>query len=178
MNAPSALPDPEETGRLMVQVYDQLRAIAARQLAREHMCDTLQPTALVHEAWMRLAAASHLHWNDRAHFFRLAARAMRQVLIDAARRRHAERRGGDWQRITLHTDIVDTQEDPVDVLELHKALERLGEMDSSLEQLIELRFFGGLTVDDAAAALGISPRKAAKDWAAARLWLRRELKTA
>jgi RNA polymerase sigma factor (TIGR02999 family) len=169
------LTDPDQAGRLLPLVYDELRALAARQLRRERADVPFQPTELVHEAYMRLAGSHGLEWEGRAHFVRLAARAMRQVLIDAARRRDAGRRGGDWHRITLTANIAADGNDTVDAIALHDALARLGAMHKALEALVELRFFAGLTLEQAADTLGVSRRKAAKDWAAARLWLRREL---
>jgi len=171
------LSDPEQAARVMPLVYDELRRIARRRLRGEHPDHTLRPTALVHEAYARLADAGTLSVTGRRHFLRLAARSMRQILVDAARTRNAQKRGGDWQRVTLQGDLAGAEDDPWDVIDLHNALERLAELDPDLEQLVELRFFTGLTVDEAAEALGVSPRKAAKDWAAIRLWLRRELAT-
>jgi RNA polymerase sigma factor (TIGR02999 family) len=167
--------DPEQSEELMALVYQELRALAARKLRGERPGHTLQPTALVHEAWLRLAQGAPSEWEGRAHFFRVAARAMRQVLVDSARRRGALRRGGDPRRVTLDPELIGDDAIDCELLDLHEALERLGQLDGSLEQLIELRFFSGLTLDEAAAALGVSRRKGAKDWAAARLWLRREL---
>jgi RNA polymerase sigma factor (TIGR02999 family) len=169
------LSDAAQADELLRLVYAELRSLAARQLRSERAGHTLQPTALVHEAYVRLARGPALEWQSRAHFFRIAARAMRQVLVDAARRRSAARRGGGWRRVTLSAEMVSEEPAEHDVLDLHEALERLGRLDSSLEQLIELRFFSGLTLDETADTLGVSRRKAAKDWAAARLWLRREL---
>jgi RNA polymerase sigma factor (TIGR02999 family) len=170
------LSDAEQAAELLGLVYDELRSLAARHMRRErHAGVTLQPTALVHEAYLRLAAGRPVEWEGRVHFFRIAARAMRQVLVDGARRRRAGKRGGAWKRVTLDSGLVAEGEEPCEVLALHEALERLGAMDPPLERLIELRFFGGLTVEEAATALGVSPRKAANDWVAARLWLHREL---
>ena len=169
------LADPAQAEELLSLVYSELRGLAARQLRRERDGHTLQPTALVHEAYLRLAGGSPLEWEGRAHFFRVAARAMRQVLVDSARRRSAGRRGGAWQRVTLSPDVAGDESSDQDVLGLHEALERLGRLDASLERLIELRFFTGLTLEETADVLGVSRRKAAKDWSAARLWLRREL---
>ena len=167
--------DPEEAEELLRLVYDDLRVLAARHMRRESAGRTLQPTALVHEAYVKLAEGRSPNWGGRTHFFRVAGRAMRQVLVDEARKRKAAKRGGDWRRITLEADLADDRTDEHDILELHEVLQRLGEMDPYLETLVERRFFAGLTVDEAALSLGVSRRKAAKDWAAARLWLRREL---
>ena len=169
------LEDGAQADELLRLVYAELRRIAARQLRHERIGQTLQPTALVHEAYLRLAHGPEVDWQSRSHFYRIAARAMRQVMVDAARRRGAVRRGGAWRRVTLEPGIVSDEAADHDVLALHEALERLGQLDSSLEQLIELRFFSGLTLEETADTLGVSRRKAAKDWAAARLWLRREL---
>lgn len=169
------LGDAEQASRVMALVYEELRDLARRRLRAERADHTLRPTALVHEVYVRLADAGPISVNGRRHFLRLAARAMRQVLVDAARARGARKRGGGWQRVTLEGDLAGAQETPWDVVALHEALTSLAELDPDLERLVELRFFTGLTVDEAADALGVSPRKAAKDWAAARLWLRREL---
>lgn len=160
---------------MMPLVYDELRALARRQLGSERSDHSLQPTALVHEAYMRLADAGTLSVNGRSHFLRLAARAMRQILIEAARARGAQKRGGEWRRVTLEGDLAGAEQVPWDVIDLHEALTRLAALDPVLERLVELRFFTGLTVEEAASVLEISPRKAAKDWAAVRLWLRKEL---
>ena len=169
------LSDPEQARELMDLVYDDLRALAANQVRREAPGRTLRPTELVHEAYLRLASGRPQQWQGRPHFFRVAARAMRQVLVDEARRRKAAKRGGAWRRVTLDAELVGDGAAEHNLLELHEALERLGGMDPELERLVELRFFTGLTLDEAAASLGVSRRKAAKDWAAARLWLGREL---
>lgn len=169
------LGDPEEAELVMPLVYDELRALARQQLRGERPGHTLRPTALVHEAYMRLADAGSLSVSGRRHFLKLAARAMRQILIDAARARNAQKRGGEWKRVTLEGDLAGAESEPWDVIDLHDALERLAALDPELERLVELRFFAGLTVAEAASALDISPRKAAKDWSAVRLWLRKEL---
>lgn len=171
------LGDAEQAAAVMPLVYDELRALALRHLRGERPDHTLQPTALVHEAYMRLADAGTLSLSGRVHFLRLAARAMRQILVDSARARGANKRGGDWQRVTLGVDVAGAMGSEWDVVDLHEALERLAAFDADLERLVELRFFAGLTVAEAAEVLGVSPRKAAKDWAAVRLWLRRELKS-
>ncbi len=167
--------DAEQRDALVALVYDELRELAQQQLRRERPGHTLQPTALVNEAYMRLFDDSANSWESRAHFFGVAARAMRQVLVDYARKRHAEKRGGDLHRVTLVTDIAQAGESETDVLDIHRALEKLSAHDEALGRLVELRFFAGLTVDEAADTLGVSRRKAAKDWAVARMWLSREL---
>ena len=169
------LTDPRQRDELVALVYDELREIAQRQLRHERVDHTLQPTALVNEAYLRLFDASANGWESRAHFFGVAARAMRQVLVDYARKRHAAKRGGELERVTLVTDIAEAGDHTTDVIELHLALEKLSQNDEALAQLVEMRFFGGLTLDEAADLLGVSRRKAANDWAVARLWLQREL---
>ncbi|HET6462186.1 MAG TPA: ECF-type sigma factor [Candidatus Krumholzibacteria bacterium] len=169
--------DARQRDELVALVYEELREIARRQLRNERPGHTLQPTALVNEAYLRLFDASANGWESRAHFFGVAARAMRQVLVDYARRRVAEKRGGNLERVTLVTDIADDGTS-TDVVDLHLALERLAQHDDALAHLVELRFFGGLTLDEAADTVGVSRRKAANDWAAARLWLQRELRSA
>ena len=169
------LSDPRQRDQLVEVVYDELRSLAQHQLRRERPDHTLQPTALVNEAYLRLFDTDAIPFESRAHFFGVAARAMRQVLVDYARKRHAAKRGGALDRVTLVTDIAAAGDASTDVLDLHLALEKLSAQDESLARLVELRFFGGLTLDEAADAVGVSRRKAANDWAAARLWLMREL---
>jgi RNA polymerase sigma factor (TIGR02999 family) len=166
---------PLDVALVMPLVYDELRALASRHLRSERADHTLRPTALVHEAYMRLADAGAVSVEGKGHFLGLAARAMRQVLVDSARARGAAKRGGAWRRVTLDANQVGEDAADVDIMSLHEALQRLAKLDPELERLVELRFFTGLTVAEAASVLAISPRKAAKDWAAIRLWLRREL---
>jgi RNA polymerase sigma factor (TIGR02999 family) len=170
------LADEGDAQALLELVYDELRSLAANHMRRERAGHTLQPTALVHEAYMRLARGGELSVNDRRHFFRLASRAMRQVLVDSARRRDAERRGGGLERVTLDSRVASERPEVWDVLALDQALERLARVDETWARQVELRFFTGLTVEETAEALEISPRKAAKDWAAIRVWLARELR--
>ena len=172
------LSDPVQAEELLAIVYDELRQLARRQLQGERAGHTLQATALVHEAYLRLVDARDLRWESRGHFFGTAARAMRQVLVDHARRRNAGKRGGAMKRVTLESSIADEDAVAADVLDLHEALERLTANDTELARLVELRFFAGLTLDETADALGVSRRKVAKDWSVARLWLQRELRTA
>ena len=170
------LSDREQAEELLAIVYDELRQLARRQLQGERAGHTLQATALVHEAYLRLVDARDLRWESRGHFFGTAARAMRQVLVDHARRRNAGKRGGALKRVTLESSVADDDAVAADVLDLHDALERLTANDTELAHLVELRFFAGLTLDETADALGVSRRKVAKDWSVARLWLQRELR--
>ncbi len=170
--------DPDDSARneeLMGAVYEELRTLARAHMRGEGEGHTLQPTELVHEAYFRLVERPGLGWESRGHFFGAAARAMRQVLVDHARRRVADKRGGGERPVTLSTEIASEPGISVEVLDLHRALTNLEVQDADLARLVELRFFAGLTVEEAAATLGISPRKAAKDWSVARLWLHREL---
>ncbi len=169
------LTDPRQRDELVAVVYDELREIAQRQLRHERPDHTLQPTALVNEAYLRLFDADANGWESRAHFFGVAARAMRQVLVDYARKRQAAKRGGELERVTLVTDIAEAGDNATDVIDLHLALEKLSQHDDAMARLVEMRFFAGLTLDEAADVLGVSRRKAAQDWGVARLWLNREL---
>lgn len=160
---------------LLPLVYDRLRALARGQLARERPGHTLQATALVHEAWFKLANLPDVALQDRAHFLAVAARAMRQILVDHARGRGAAKRGGDWDRVTLDAALAQLDRGAVDVVDLDGALERLADMDPRKARVVELRFFGGLTLPETAEVLGVSTRTAEGDWYMARAWLRREL---
>lgn len=155
-------------------VYDELRAIAARCFRDQH-AHTLQPTALVHEAWFKIAAPGSVNVNDRAHFFALAARAMRQVLVDHARGAQREKRGGDRERVTLDGQAVTPSFDTLDVLALDGALARLAAQSEFKAKLVELRFFGGLSVDEVAEVLKTSPSTVDREWRFARAWLATEL---
>jgi RNA polymerase sigma factor (TIGR02999 family) len=171
----SDLGDTRQAEALLSVVYDELRELAAQHLGRERGGHTLQPTALVHEVYLRLVQGDAVDWQGRAHFFGVSARAMRQVLIDHARRRRAEKRGGGWEQVTLQPELMGDGGQAVDLLDLHDALEKLSQMDERLGRLVELRFFGGLTLEETAQVLGVSLRKANKDWSVARVWLAREL---
>ena len=168
--------DPAAADRLLPLVYEELRKLAAHQLAHEQPGQTLQPTALVHEAYLRLVGAEQAQrWDHRGHFFAAAAEAMRRLLIDNARRRKSEKRGGGWQRIDV-VDVelaVDSTTD--DLLAVDEAMTKLATHDPLIARLVELRFFAGLTLAQAAAALDISLRTANRHWTYARAWLRREL---
>ena len=175
-STPSGEPGPHPAEDVDSLLYSELRALAADFLRRERPDHTLQATALVHEAWMRLSVQDDSRWGNRAQFFALAAQAMRRVLVDHARRRRADKRGGDARRVTLATDLtppLDSAE--LDLLVLDDALDRLATMDARQARVVELRFFAGLTVDDVAEVLGVSPRTVAGEWRLARAWLSREL---
>ena len=156
-------------------VYDELRRVAGYQLRGERAGHTLQPTALVNEAYMKLVGSPGADWRDRAHFVAIAARAMRQVLVDHARRRDAAKRGGDRQQTTLSGVPLGADLRPDEILALDEALERLDALDSRLRQVVEFKFFGGLTDRETAELLGVTPRTAQRDWVKARAWLYREL---
>jgi len=160
--------------RLLPILYDELRRLAQSYLSAERSGHTLQPTALVHEAYLRLVELDRLDWRGRAHFLGLAARVMRQVLVDHARRHRAAKRGGG-RRVTLEDAKWVPEPRPTDVLELEEALRELGEIDPQKSRIVELRFFGGLSVEETAEVLGVSPRTVKRGWRAARTWLSREL---
>ena len=161
---------------LLPLVYDDLRRQAKRYMRAQPAGHTLQTTALVHEAYLRLVGQSAVAWNGRAHFFGVAAKAMRSILVDHARARHAAKRGGSAHAITLDdAGGIAGPEPSVDVLALDEALGRLAEQDARKSRLVELRYFGGLGIEEAAAVLGVSPATAKRDWTTARAWLRREL---
>jgi RNA polymerase sigma factor (TIGR02999 family) len=161
--------------RLLPVVYDELRNVAQRQLRKEREGHTLFATALVHEAYIKLVDQADVEWQDRAHFFGIAARAMRQILIDYARRRKAEKRGGAWQRTTFTNKDIGLEIPMDDLLNLDEALNRLGELDERLRRVVEYRFFGGLTEEEIAELLGVTQRTVQRDWVKARAWLYKEL---
>ena len=158
--------------RLLPVVYDTLRGLARRQLAREHGPRTLDATGLVHEAYMKLAAGGAVAAADRGHFLAVAARAMRQVLVEHARRRNAARRGGDWISTTLTEGLRGADIDPAELLALDAALEQL---DPRQRQVVECRFFAGMEEQEIAAVLGLTERTVRRDWVKARAWLYRTL---
>jgi RNA polymerase sigma-70 factor, ECF subfamily len=163
---------------LLPLVYEELRGQARRYMRAQPAGHTLQTTALVHEAYLRLVGQSSVEWKGRAHFLGVAAKAMRSILVDHARARNAAKRGGSARAITLDAGGVAGPHASVDVLALDEALGRLAELDSRKSQLVELRFFGGLGIEEAAAVLGISPATVKREWTTARAWLRRELSAA
>ncbi|HEX6199049.1 MAG TPA: sigma-70 family RNA polymerase sigma factor [Thermoanaerobaculia bacterium] len=167
--------DREAFDRLFPLVYDELERIASRQLRREHGERTLLTQGLVHEAYLRMADQQAPEWQDRAHFFAIAARVMRQVLVDYARRRQAAKRGGDWQQVTLGGADPAFEVALEEVLSLDSALDRLEALEPRLRQVVECRFFAGMEETEIAAALGVSTRTVQRDWVKARAWLHKEL---
>ena len=167
--------DESAVDRLLPLIYRELRAVAGSLMRGERNDHTLQPTALVHEAYLRLVGAEQLDWTDRAHFLALAARAMRRILVDHARQKSAAKREGARQKITLHEDVAGGLDRQLAVLELDDALEKLKLQDERAGQVAELRLFGGLTVKEVARVLDVAPRTVDNEWAVARMWLAREM---
>ena len=169
--------DQQAASELLPLVYAELRQLASRKMAQEATAQTLQPTALVHEAYLRLVGAEDTpQWDNRGHFFAAAAIAMRRILIEGARRKAAVKHGGEHVRQEFHMDVASI--DPIDnstLLALDEALTKLAKEDPQLARLVELRYFAGLTIDQAASTMDVSPRTAKRNWAYARAWLRREL---
>jgi len=168
--------DPRAGEELLAVVYEELRRMAAGMMMREAPGHTLQPTALVHEAWLRLTSRGQEGWAGRAHFFAAAAEAMRRILVESARRRRAQKRGGGAERVELREDLVVEAGPSDEVLAVHEALEELAREDASSAELVKLRYFGGLTMEEAAAVLGLPLRTAERRWAYARAWLRRRIR--
>jgi RNA polymerase sigma-70 factor, ECF subfamily len=160
---------------LLPLVYHELKRLAAGYLRREKPGQTLQPTALVHEAYLRLMKDRPDRWQNRAHFCAIAAHSMRQILIERARARGAAKRGGPRARVTLDEGLLAGEDRSIDLLALDEALERLAALDPEQARLVELRFFGGLTVEETAEAMDISPATVKRHWTVARAWLTREL---
>jgi RNA polymerase sigma factor (TIGR02999 family) len=168
--------DREAGETLLRAVYDDLRALAARHLAKERPDHTLQPTALLHEAWLKLESGADHHFASRGHFLALASRVMRTLLVDHARRKNAVKRGGEGERVALE-DLEGDGEPTLDVLELEEALTRLEQVDAELARLIELRYFAGSSLSECAEALGLAQRTAERRLQAATVWLRRFLES-
>jgi len=171
--------DRSASEQLMAAVYAELHAQAARAMGRENPEHTLQATALVNEAYLRLIDQRRVQWRNRAHFFGVAAQLMRRILVDHARGRHAAKRGAGMPQITLGQADVASDAAPddagVDVLALHEAIERLAAIDPRQARVVELRYFGGMNIEDTAEALDVSPATIKREWAVARAWLRRDL---
>jgi RNA polymerase sigma-70 factor (ECF subfamily) len=167
--------DPSAAERLFPIVYDELHALAAGYFLKQPPDHTLQPTALVNEAFLRLVDQTRIQWQSRAHFLAVAARAMRQILIDHARRRAAAKRGGDLCRVTMREDVTPIADSDPEMLDLDEALKRLAAMDERQSGIVELRFFGGMTVEEVSHVLEVSKTTVETEWRMARAWLRREL---
>lgn len=160
---------------LLPLVYDELRRLAQREMAKERRGHTLQPTALVHEAYLRLVGGAEVRWEGRVHFFRAAAQAMRRILVDSARRRATQKHGGA-ARVPL-SEAGDPADEPrpAELLALDESLDRLEERDPRKADVVKLRYFAGLSIDDTGAALGVTPRTVTRDWTAAKAWLFRDM---
>ena len=167
--------DPAVAEQLLPLVYDELRRLAKQKLSQEKPGQTLQATALVHEAYLRLVGSDDQPWDSRGHFFCAAAEAMRRILVENARRKQTEKRGGGQRRYDLLESDAVTQPPDNDLLALDEALSRLSDEEPEMAELVKLRYFAGLNVEQAAQALGVSPRTVTRHWAFARAWLLREL---
>jgi len=167
--------DPGAAAQLLPLVYDRLRALAARYMQRERPGHSLCPTDLVHEAYGRLVDNTRISWQGKTHFFAMAAKQMRRILVDSARAHKASKRGGGLNRVTLDDNAAFTPGIALDFLALNEALEKLSELSSRQGEAVELRFFGGLNVRETAYVLGVSERTVNQDWRTARAWLSREL---
>jgi len=161
--------------QLLLLVYEELRRLAAQKLSREPPGQTLQATALVHEAYLRLVGTEGQTWKGRTHFFAAAAEAMRRILIENARRKHRLKHGGGLQKVDLNSADIAIGEPPEDVIALDEALTKLGEQEPAVAELVKIRYFAGLTLDQAAEILGVSRRTADRYWAYARAWLYKEI---
>ena len=183
-------PSPEEVTRLLVDwgngdvgaleqltplVYQELRRLAHQHMNRERPDHTLQTSALVHEAFFRLVDQRNVHWQNRAHFFGIAAQIMRRILVDYARTRSYAKRGGGARAVSLDEGLIVSPERNAEVVAVHEALEELAKFDARKSQVVELRFFGGLSINETAEVLGISPGTVSSDWTMAKAWLRREI---
>jgi RNA polymerase sigma-70 factor (ECF subfamily) len=167
--------DEQAIEKLMPVVYDHLRRQAAQYLRRERPGHTIQPTALVNEAYLRLVDQHNVHWRSRAHFFAIASQLMRRILVDHARGRQAAKRGGPEVKVTLGDQMAVSRERDIDLVALDEALTRLSAFDARLSRIVELRFFGGLSVEETAEVLGVSVGTVKNDWSIAKAWLRRKM---
>ncbi|MCP4888676.1 sigma-70 family RNA polymerase sigma factor [Rubripirellula sp.] len=170
-----AADDQETAEQLMLAVYDQLRGLAGSMLRQEVPGHTLQPTALVNEAYMKLVDQTRVDWQGRTHFFAVGAKMMRRILVDHARKKKRVKRGGGIHRVSLSDDVQVSKNNDEDVLAIEEALEKLAEQDPRQAQIVELRFFGGLTVAEVAQVLNVSKRTIESEWTILKAWLRREL---
>jgi RNA polymerase sigma factor (TIGR02999 family) len=167
--------DVDAREQLVPLVYDELRRLARHYLAAQRNNHTLQSTALVHEAYLRLIEHKSVRWDNRVHFFAVAAQLMRRILVDHARMKHAQKRGGNCTTLQLDEEVASFSQREVNLVALDDALDSLAKLDERQCRLVELRFFGGLSIDEASRALEISPATVKREWATARLWLLREM---
>ena len=168
--------DAQAANQLLPLIYEELRRLAAAKMAFESPDHTLQPTALVHEAWLRMTGDENRRWNDRAHFFAAAAEAMRRILVDNARRKRAQRHGGGQLRVEMPEIACAIAENDDQVLAVNEALEKFAVLDKQKAELVKLRYFVGMTIEEAAEVLGISAATAKRHWAYARAWLHEEMR--
>ena len=168
--------DQEALNKLIPLVYDELHKLASRYLRRERRDHTLQTTAVVHEAYLKLVNQRDANFENRLHFFAVAAQIMRRILVDYARRHHASKRGGDLYKLSLDEALVTSEEKGADLLALDEALERLAAIDERQSRVVELRVFAGLTLEETAQALNISPSTVRREWSMAKAWLHRQIK--
>ena len=168
--------DQEALNKLIPLVYDELHKLASRYLRRERREHTLQTTAVVHEAYLKLVNQRDANFENRLHFFAVAAQIMRRILVDYARRHHASKRGGDLYKLSLDEALVTSEEKGADLLALDEALERLAAIDPRQSRVVELRIFAGLTLEETAQALNISPSTVRREWSTAKAWLHRQIK--
>jgi RNA polymerase sigma factor (TIGR02999 family) len=168
--------DTKAAEELLPVLYQELRRLAAYKMSSESAGHTLQPTALVHEAWLRLAAAEHQNWTSRAHFFGAAAEAMRRILVEHARRKQSLKRGGGAPHNELDESMIVLTAPPDELLAVHEALDRLALQDAPAAELVKLRYFVGMTMEEAASAMGMAKRTAENLWTYARTWLKREMR--
>jgi len=170
---------PDALNRLLPAVYKDLKRLAAQHMRRESSGHPLQPTALVSEAYLRLVDQRRVQWRNRAQFFGIAGGMMRRILVDYARRRVAERRGRDWERVTMTgLDVAANEPNPIDLLALHESLEKLAAFDPQQAHIVELRYFAGLTLEETAEVVGVSEATVSREWTIAKAWLRANLSDA
>jgi RNA polymerase sigma factor (TIGR02999 family) len=167
--------EPVDVGTLLPLVYEQLRAIATRRMAEERRGHTLQATALVHEAYLKLVGSQPLHWRSKAHFYSAAAEAMRRILIDHARGKGRAKRGGGRRKVPLHVVDLASREDLEEIVSVDEAIRRLEKRDERMAEIVKLRFYAGLTEQETAEVLGVTDRTVRMDWVLARAWLQKEL---
>jgi RNA polymerase sigma factor (TIGR02999 family) len=168
--------DRDALERLMPLVYEELRRIARHYLRSERQGHTLESTALVHEAFLRLIDQRNVQWQNRAHFFGIASQMMRRILVDHARKRHAAKRDAALMRLSVASRLVPAAEREPDLLALDEAIKALAALDAEQSRIVELRYFGGLTIEETAEVMGTSPATVKREWATARLWLKREIR--